>query len=567
MNCGVRGQIAPYWGCAVDNGIMPFAPHCNNDPGYRFDDPIGIRSAASVGGGRKVGENSYGPSLEFIEAVPESGPNPKYEDVAQSWANQGLAAKFARVLDAHPGFNIWDAREYLRQAASFWTNGWSETNGYGRVNESAKVGRLLPGPPVEFQAVRSRDRHHVIFTWRNFLQSDFAATVIARDDGRILYEGRGTNFTWEADGDGQATFRYWSKNKAGDISRTESYQKRTVNGLESGVYKGCVVFSAPGGGETLARAMAERFSQVATNWVCDVALLPGNAHYDKVKNFPAGDVAGVLTDYSAMTSLAISNHYRVVIAPLTLLETNSYAFKQDWDRAAAAGVLVVVPHSASGSTSRLPQARRLSPPRLFSAVTVGEGVTTNRMSFGPGLEFYDAPAVRASADSGITNEMDAAGVVAGKLAQILDANPQYNIWDARQHLRQSSSNYSSGWVEDGGYGRPPVQPAKIAVLDPAPPLDLQAARSASGDSVRLEWQNFLQRNFSGTVVTRGNGQIIYQGTGTNFTWQSDVDGNETFHFFSKDKEGRLSKAESYTVLPVSGLVRNPSSKQISPRPE
>jgi hypothetical protein len=130
MNCGPRGQIADYWRCAVDNGIMPFAPHCNNTTGYRFDDPIGIRTAVSVAGGRTVNVSTYGQSLEFFDAVPEWLPQPKYEDTAQSWANQGLAAKFARVLDAHPNYNIWDAREYLRQAASFWETGWTETNGY-----------------------------------------------------------------------------------------------------------------------------------------------------------------------------------------------------------------------------------------------------------------------------------------------------------------------------------------------------------------------------------------------------------------------------------------------------
>lgn len=567
MNCGPKGQIAGYWGCAVDNGIMPFAPHCNNFVGYRFDDPIGIHSAVSVAGGRRVSELSYGQSLEFIEAIPVAGSKPAYEDVAESWANQGLAAKFSRVLDAHPNFNIWDAREYLRQAASFWTNGWTETNGYGRMNERAVVGRLLPGPPVEFQVVKSRDNHSVSFTWRNFRQTDFLATVIAAGDGRILYEGAGTNFTWRTDVDGDETFRYWSKNKSGEISRMETYQRRTVTGLNRGAYQTCVVFEAPGGGDGLSRLIANRFEQVATNWVCDLMARPGNPYYDKLTAFPAGEVAAILPDFSAMTSRAISNHYRIIIAPVTYQESNSYRFKKDWDRAAEADVLVVVPHSASMSLSRKPEARRLAPPRLFSAVTVGEGLTTNRMSFGPGLEFFDAPRVPAAADSGLTNEMDAAGVVAGKLAQILEANPGYNIWDARQHLRQSSSHYGAGWVEDGGYGRPPATPSKIASLDAAPPLDIQATKSSGGDAVTFQWRNFLQRNYSETIITREDGRTIYHGTGTNFTWRSDVNGTETFHFFSKDKAGRLSRPESYTVHQVGGLRSGRPAEATSLRSE
>jgi hypothetical protein len=152
--------------------------------------------------------------------------------------------------------------------------------------------------------------------------------------------------------------------------------------------------------------------------------------------------------------------------------------------------------------------------------------------------------------------MDAAAVVAGKLAQILDANPRYNIWDARQHLRQSSSYYPTGWVEDGGYGRPPAQPARIPVLDPAPPLEIEATRSPDGTSVTLSWQNFLQSSFDETVIMRKDDRQIYHGTGTNFVWRSDVNGDETFRFFSRDKSGRLSRPESCTVLSVTDLARN-----------
>src|SRR3989442_14653730 len=38
MNCGPMGHTAPYWGCALHNGIMPFAPQGNNDQGLRLDD-------------------------------------------------------------------------------------------------------------------------------------------------------------------------------------------------------------------------------------------------------------------------------------------------------------------------------------------------------------------------------------------------------------------------------------------------------------------------------------------------------------------------------------------------
>ena len=553
ISSGAMGQLASYWDCAVDNGIMPFAAHYNNNPSLRFDDPVGIRAAVSVAGGRTTNGTSFGPSLEFIDAVSEGGPHPAPEDIGQSWANQALAAKFARVLDAHPRYNIWDAREHLRQTASFWATGWTETNGYGRVNEQTVVDKLLPGSPVEFQTAKSRDRHQVVFTWRNFQQTDFAATVIARKDGRILYQGTNTRFAWSSDVEGDETFLYWSRNKTGEKSRMEFYQTRVITGLNCGRYQTCLVLGAPATDEGLTRTLCDGFEQVATNWVCDMAVRPGNAYLDKLASFPAGPVAAVLPDFSAMVSYAISNHYRIVLAPVVFAEQDLYHSKSDWDRATAAGILVVLPHHASLSPSRKPQARRLSPPCLSSAVTVGVGLTTNRLSFGPGLEFFDVPAARTP--TGLTNQMDAAAVVAGKLAQVLDAFPHYNPWDARQHLRQSSSYYATGWVEDGGYGRPPAQPVKLATLDPAPPLEIQAIRSAEGDSVTFSWQNFLQTSFAETVIMRKDGRAIYRGNGTSFRWPSDVAGDETFRFFSQDKSGRLSKSESYTIFNVTDLHR------------
>ena len=264
MNNYVSGQTASYWGWRWTTASCPSRLITTTTATSGLTTRSAFGPAISVAGGARANDTSYGQSLEFIDAVPVRGSKPLWEDAAQSWANQALAAKFARILDAHPNYNIWDARQHLRQAASFWATGWTETNGYGRVNEQAVVGKLLPGPPVEFLAVKSQDRHQVSFTWRNFLQSDFAATVIARKDGRILYEGAGTNYVWTSDVDGDATFLYWSRNKAGEKSRMESYQTRTITGLNCGPYQTCLVLGALAGNENLTSGLAEQFQQVAT---------------------------------------------------------------------------------------------------------------------------------------------------------------------------------------------------------------------------------------------------------------------------------------------------------------
>ncbi len=540
--CGPTGNTLSFWGSAVDNGIMPFAPQGDNNARHRLDDPIGLRIAVGVAGGITYNLTSYGPGVELVDFGSR-------EDYAQSWANQGAAAKYAHILDAHPDYNIWDAREHLRQAASVWARGWTETNGYGVADEHAAVGHLLPAPPVEFSAVKTRDNHQVKFSWRNFLQTGFAGVVVARQDGRVVYEGKGTNFTWTTDVDGAATFVYWARNTAGEKSRMETYQTRTVSGLRTRPTPACLVFGALPGDENASSQLFDTFQKFATNWNCDLAYRTGNAYYDQQTNFPIGQVVTVQSNFSAMVTFAISNHYRLILAPATYSDGDLYRFKADWDRATAAGIVVVLPHHPSPSTSRSPQARRLSPPCLFSGITVGEGTTKNIRTFGPGLEFFDSPGGPSQGTlAGEPTENEAAGVVGAKLARLLDANPRYNNWDARQHLRQSSSYYSSGWVEDGGYGRPAPQPVRLAQLDPAPPLEIHAEKSADGTAVQFSWRNFLQSSFAETVIQGADGAVLYHGTGTNFVWPGPLKSDQTFRFFSKDKTGKLSRGDAYTIV-------------------
>lgn len=224
MQNGARGVTLPFWTNALDSGVMPFAPQGNNNPGQRFDDPPGLFPGVSVAGGVVENTSSYGPGVEFIDALPNG-------DAAQSWANQAVAAKFAKVLDENRNYNIWDARAHLRQSASKWQEGWNERNGYGRPTADTDIIRLLPEPPVQFATRVSADGRQVLFTWRNFTQSRFRTTVIARGDGRIIYKGKGTRFVWNSDVNGSETFRYWSRDNAGQTSPIQSYQVRTVSGL------------------------------------------------------------------------------------------------------------------------------------------------------------------------------------------------------------------------------------------------------------------------------------------------------------------------------------------------
>jgi hypothetical protein len=549
MQNGANGVNLELWGAAVDAGIMPFAPQGNNNPGQRFPDGLGLRAAAGVAGGVTANTSSYGPGVEFIDALPNG-------DAAQSWANQVVAAKFARVLDDHPRYNIWDARQHLRQAASNWEQGWNERTGYGRVDLGRRVDKLMPAPPVEFRTKVIDNGHRVQFTWRNFLQTDFAATVITRRDGRVIYDGQGTNFVWRSDVNGDETFVYVSRNRSGEKSRIESFQRRVVTNLYTGIARTALVLGTQPAEDRVNLPLARAFLQTATNnWAAHVVFRKGNPVYDSMQPSPGGPIIGVAPDVATMVTIGITNDYRILLPAISVEERDLFQYKEHWDRAVASGLLVVMPHSASFTRAR-PAGRRTSPPRLFSAITVGAGTVTNQYTYGPGLECYDTLPEPVVIGGGLLTQMDAAAAVAAKLARILDNNPNYNIWDARQHLRQTCDKYSAGWVEDGGFGRPSSKNVRLGALDPAPPVDIEANVENDGRAVRFSWQNFLQSSFRETVVQREDGRTLYSGTGTNYVWKSDVTGEAVFRVLSRDKSGRLSRPEPFTEFRLSGLNNN-----------
>jgi hypothetical protein len=551
INCGPFGSSADYWEAAVDCGIMPFAPHGNNNS-QRFPEGLGLRAAIAVAGGTTRNLNSYGPGLEFIDALALGVGSKTHEIAVQSYANQRTASRFAKILDAHPEYNIWDARQHLRQSASNWSTGWNETNGYGRPNENARIGPLEPGPPVAFKVERSRDRHSVKFTWRNFLQTGFEGTVIARKDGRIIYEGTGRSFVWVCDATGDELFTYWSRNRSGKTSRIESYQRRPVTGLENGPYRSCAILGYPTGQEAKSARLRSIFLSVSPEWNCDELYRTGNPFYDRLTNFPYADVVGVLPDRFSMIDFVRTNHHRIVVAPTDTSDGDFTSLEPAWNRAVDAGIIVVMPHHYSLSPSRKPQARRLSPPRLSAAIHVGYGTNRNFLSFGPGREFFDAPTPPAGQIL-LPNQADAAAVIAGKLARILDRYPHYNSFDARQHLRMCSSLYNTGWIEDGGYGRPPTTIPSIDHLEPAPPLDIKAAPDPESRSVRLSWRNFLQTSFAATVI-RADETEVYSGTGTNLVLTLATPSPKTLCFFTKDGSGKLSRSEAYTAIDLEKLL-------------
>jgi hypothetical protein len=334
----------------------------------------------------------------------------------------------------------------------------------------------------------------------------------------------------------------------------ETYQTRVVTGLRTNGIPAMLVLGAARGQEAYSILMCNLAQSNAPGWHCDLFYQRGNPVFDSISSFPLGPALGLLPDWGAMVDYAISNRYRIVLAPVTEAELELSRHAPLWEHATAAGVAVVIPHYASDATYPVTYERIVPPQRLGAAITVGCGTVTNQHSYGPGLEFFDSGPAVVRVGYGTLSQNDSAAVLAAKLARVLEANPGCNVWDARQHLRQSASLYAAGWREDGGYGRPPAGLAKIAKLDLAPPLEIHAQKSTDGKSVAFSWLNFRQSDFAATVITKAGGGKIYEGTGTNFVWRSDAAGEAAFQFFTRGKSGRRSRDEAYTTVRVEGLL-------------
>jgi hypothetical protein len=276
------------------------------------------------------------------------------------------------------------------------------------------------------------------------------------------------------------------------------------------------------GNEAHEASVRQYFLDTAS-WTCHIAEIGAGT--------PAGNIVTYQSNVSGCVQYAIDNEYKIIIRSYT----GVYSFKLEWDAAVNAGIAVVHAH---GSNSNVFLS---NPPFLISAITVGGGTTTNVRSYGPGLEIFDATVASETEESWTT------AVIAGRLANILDDNPTYNIWDARQHLRQQATLYSN-WTQANGYGK--ATNDVVSELGIAPPLECQATKAGNNGSVTFNWRNFLQTEYVRTRVSKA-GTPIYQDTGVSHVWTSDQIGSQNFGLFTETS--LLSAEDSYSQFTITGL--------------
>lgn len=234
---------------------------------------------------------------------------------------------------------------------------------------------------------------------------------------------------------------------------------------------------------------------------------------------------------------------------------------------------------------------RVQSPRLWSAINIASHPIYYTELLNPTLppEYYEAHAgwgfpslelITGWRDS--YNPEFLTGNIATLCAYIWEANPTYNNWDVRQHLRQTCAGYRNlKWRGSAGFGMAIpytdfdyilgpggdvttghfenlfLNHPKLALgepLDAAPPVDIRYTVDVAQQIVTLKWKKFAQTGFVSTRVKLDDGTIIYEGAGETCTWHSDREGSVTFQFHTVLSGNVQSREEEISRLTINNLL-------------
>lgn len=222
------------------------------------------------------------------------------------------------------------------------------------------------------------------------------------------------------------------------------------------------------------------------------------------------------------------------------------------EEAVDAGICVVVPFS--GSTAVYNGGGALNyPTSMTKLIAISVGHDENLSGYGEALEGYDSAG--QSSDS-IPLAVTKTGT---RIAQILEENPAYSLWDARQHLRQASGGV---WSLEEGYGKigadtgtgedfnPPLYASETLTV--AAPLGVTAELSGDLQRITVKAVEFpsvgtvkeFRIKRSGTTLTLASGPSPLQ-------WKASFSGIVSIQVCQVNKsgdEGELSPEFSFARI-------------------
>lgn len=172
-------------------------------------------------------DGSYGNGFEFYTTA----------ETTQSYATARIAGIIGQLLIDHTDWNFFDARQALRQTASFYNTGWVKEGGFGAIDKNAANAVTNLGLSSPMRTSYSSSTGEITFSWKKQQQSVYYNTVIAIFDSEptltqtpqeIIYSGDDETYTHYYRASGTYYFAYLTKDINGNYSHIESYDKVSI---------------------------------------------------------------------------------------------------------------------------------------------------------------------------------------------------------------------------------------------------------------------------------------------------------------------------------------------------
>lgn len=244
-----------------------------------------------------------------------------------------------------------------------------------------------------------------------------------------------------------------------------------------------------------------------------------------------------IESFSESVAYARSNGYHLVSRSTSGL--NDSRIDTEGSSALAGNVYTVHSHNSNDNTLIN------NPSKIGSIICVRAAGT----SYGPGAEFTLTE----------SNQSNATSTFAGMLAKIVHETSK-SFDDARQALRESSTNWSSGWNMNDGFNNPDFSIAYSASINA---YSLNTVRNVSFNNsysrVIINWEaspsgsKYLVRYLNPININSSvsGGLILYSGENTSYIYTHSLSQIAYFGLFVSSSN--ISRLESFTTGSVSLL--------------
>ena len=188
---------------------------------------LDVISACSAGDGAGNCDASYGAGLEFFSD----------EETTQSYSTARIAGIIGQIMLDNPSWNFHDARQALRQTASFYSTGWVADGGYGAIDKTAAKA-LTTSQLKTFSPTRpayTQDGAEIVFSWVANWQIKASNPVMARFDSspsyddipaakNIIFDAAGSQFIYNHTSEiGTFYFIFMTRDDDGNYSKIDTF--------------------------------------------------------------------------------------------------------------------------------------------------------------------------------------------------------------------------------------------------------------------------------------------------------------------------------------------------------